>query len=200
MFKLIQRLKFILAARKHGSRIHIRADIKNSTKIHLEGKAKILAMASVDGSKNGKGVWIGQQVTINPYAQIQGGLGGIRIEDGSEVNNFTFINGDGSVKIGRNVLIGPHVTIVSANHGFNNPGMPIKQQESILKEVVIEDDVWIGASAVILPGVHIGKGSIVGAGAVVTKHCAPGSILFGVPAQCHGFRPGYEPSRIGARA
>lgn len=197
MSKLIQRLKFILAARKQGSRIHLRADIKNPINIHLEGKAKILAMASVDGSKDGKGVWIGRQVTINPYVQIQGGFGGIRIDDGSEVNNFTFINGNGSVKIGKNVLIGPHVTIVSANHGFNNPSIPIKYQESIPKEIVIDDDVWIGANAVILPGVHIGRGSIVGAGAVVTKHCAPGSILLGVPAQCHRFRPGYEPSHVG---
>lgn len=55
MRKLIQRLKFILAARKHGSRVHIRADIKNPTKIHLEGKVKILAMASVDGGGGGGG-------------------------------------------------------------------------------------------------------------------------------------------------
>ena len=171
--------------------MHLRADIKNPLKIHLEGQVKILAMAAIDGSKSGKGVRLGQRVTINPYAQIQGGLGGIQIGEGSEVNNFTFINGDGSVRIGKDVLIGPHVTIVSANHGFADSDIPIKRQASTLKEVVIDDDVWIGAGAIILPGVHLGKGTIVGAGAVVTKSCPPGSILFGVPARHRGSRPAY---------
>ena len=59
--------------------------------------------------------------------------------------------------IGNNVIIGPRVVIHSANHKYNDPDIPIQKQGHIFKKVMIEDDVWIGAGAIILPGVQIGK-------------------------------------------
>ena len=69
----------------------------------------------------------------------------------------------GGIDIGNHVQVGPNVTIVTENHDFAN--------RYILKckSVVIEDNVWIGANAVIMPGVHIGKNAVIAGGAIVTK-------------------------------
>lgn len=90
----------------------------------------------------------------------------------------------GVVKIGNDVMMGPDVIIQSQNHIFNNRLLPMRLQgASEDKPVVIGDDVWIGARAIILPGVHIGSGAIVGAGAVVTKDVPEFAIVAGNPAR-----------------
>lgn len=90
----------------------------------------------------------------------------------------------GPVTIGRYVMMGPDVIIMTANHRFDDITVPMCRQ-GYEKElpVVIEDDVWIGARVIILPGVKIGKGSVIGAGAVVTKSFEPYSVIGGVPAK-----------------
>jgi maltose O-acetyltransferase len=86
------------------------------------------------------------------------------------------------VTIGRHGLIAPGVFITDHNHG-TSIDEPIFRQPSVHSTVVIGDDVWIGANAVILPGVNIGDGAVVGAGAVVTSDVPPRSIVGGVPAR-----------------
>lgn len=86
--------------------------------------------------------------------------------------------------IGDNVMMGPNVTIITRNHRFDSTEIPMNDQGYYDHEpVIIEDDVWIGNNVIILPGVRIGKGSIIGAGAVVTKNITPYSIVGGVPAK-----------------
>ena len=86
------------------------------------------------------------------------------------------------VRIGAHVLIGPGVFIT--DHGHNlEAGRPIGSQGCSSEPVDVDDDVWLGAHAVILPGVHIGSGAVVGAGAVVTRDVAPSTIVAGVPAR-----------------
>jgi len=90
------------------------------------------------------------------------------------------------VEIGDRVAISPNVTIIASSNP-NNSRLTEKnyvRMNLIKKEkVIIEDDVWIGSNALILPGVHIGKGAIIGAGAVVTKDVLPYTIVAGVPAR-----------------
>jgi len=90
------------------------------------------------------------------------------------------------VEIGDRVAISPNVTIIASSNP-NNSRLAEKnyvRMNLIKKEkVIIEDDVWIGSNALILPGVHIGKGAIIGAGAVVTKDVLPYTIVAGVPAR-----------------
>ena len=89
-----------------------------------------------------------------------------------------------NVFIGSNVMMGPDCMLFTRNHKFSDLTIPMCQQGfSDRKEVVIEDDVWIGARVIILPGVRVGKGSIIGAGAVVTKDVPPYSIVGGNPAK-----------------
>ncbi|MBI4832833.1 MAG: acyltransferase, partial [Candidatus Lindowbacteria bacterium] len=104
------------------------------------------------------------------------------------VNRGVHIYGRGGVKFGDYVLIGPNVVIASSQHRYNIKGTPILFQGHEKKPVVIGNDVWIGANAVILPGVSIADGTIIGAGAVVTGDTEPYSIFGGVPARKIGER------------
>ena len=89
-----------------------------------------------------------------------------------------------NVEIGRNVMMGPDVKIYTINHNFKRTDIPMNEQGfQKSKKVIIEDDVWIGANVIILPGVKIGKGSILGAGAVISKNVEQYSIMAGNPAQ-----------------
>jgi len=95
----------------------------------------------------------------------------------------------GPVTIGSDVLMGPQVLIYTRNHEFRNADLPISEQGySQERPVAIGDDVWIGARAIVLPGVEIGSGAIVGAGAVVTRSVEPYAIVAGNPAVKVGSR------------
>jgi acetyltransferase-like isoleucine patch superfamily enzyme len=102
----------------------------------------------------------------------------LRLANDIDVGEFTHIRASGGVTIGNRVLIASHVVITSRAHPLELPRFGVTRDAP----VVIEDDVWIGAGAIVLPGVTIGRGSIVGAGAVVTHDVAPGTIVTGVPA------------------
>ena len=106
----------------------------------------------------------------------------IIIGDNVTINRFSVITAKDKVIIGNNVLIGSHVIINSGNHVFSNVDIPINQQGHSIAPIIIEDDVWIGSNACVLAGVTIGKGSVIGAGAVVTKNVEPYSVMGGVPA------------------
>lgn len=86
-------------------------------------------------------------------------------------------------------MMGPRVTILALNHEFSSVDVPmIRQGHAAPKPVIIGNDVWIGAQAIILPGVTVGDGAIVGAGAVVAKPVAPFTIVAGNPARVIGQR------------
>ncbi len=108
-----------------------------------------------------------------------------RISVGSNfgVNSFTYINGVGGISIGSYVLIGSNVTISSGMHPIEGDASPIFSRKTIHKKIIIEDDVWIGAGAVIMPGVRIRKGTVVGANSVVTKDTIEYSVVVGAPAR-----------------
>lgn len=94
-----------------------------------------------------------------------------------------FIQVRGPVKIGSHVMFGPGVSIFSENHCFDDPNKRLTEQPTLRKGVVIEDNVWVGAKAIILDGVTVGTGSIVAAGCVVTKDVSPHSVVAGVPGK-----------------
>jgi maltose O-acetyltransferase len=113
---------------------------------------------------------------------------GLRVGENSGWGVGCFINAGGGVTIGNNVLIGPKVVIHSLNHVYRDAGVLIRFQGHVAKPVVIEDDVWIGAGAVILPGVRVGRGAVVGAGSVVTKDVPAFGVVVGNPARFVRFR------------
>lgn len=95
----------------------------------------------------------------------------------------------GPLKIGKNVMMGPDVIIYTTNHETSRTDIPMRGQGATPpKKVTIKDDVWIGARVIILPGVTIGKGVILAAGAVVTKDIPDYAVAGGVPAKVIKFR------------
>ena len=99
----------------------------------------------------------------------------------------------GPLEIGDNVMMGPDVRILTNNHRTERTDIPMCQQGSLPKQkVTIGNDVWIGTRVVILPGVHIGNGSIIAAGAVVSKDVPKYAVVGGVPAKVIKYRKSNE--------
>lgn len=109
--------------------------------------------------------------------------GSIRLGNDCFVGAYAILNGHGGIEIGDNVLIAGQCHIIAGNHRFEDPDRPINTQGIDSRGIVIEDDVWLGAGVKVLDGVRIGRGSVVSAGAVVTRNVAPLSIMAGVPAR-----------------
>lgn len=131
----------------------------------------------------------GKGVFIRPMSSDIKGLWNLSIGDGTSIpKGSTFYCTDAPLTIGRKVIFGPHPTIITGDHRTDIIGkyiIDVTREEKLPENdllVVIEDDVWVGANVTILKGVTIGRGSIVAAGAVVTKSFPPYSVIGGVPA------------------
>ncbi|GEN66733.1 MULTISPECIES: acyltransferase [Chryseobacterium] len=134
--------------------------------------------------RNHKHISLGKKVQINPFVTLWPLK--LEIGDHTQINPGTSIYG--IVSIGENVMIAPNCMIAGGNHNFLQTDIPMILQGSSEKGIIIEDDVWIGANSVITDGVTIKKGSIVAAGAVVTKDTEMYSINAGVPSIIIKFR------------
>ncbi|MBK8900818.1 MAG: acyltransferase [Anaerolineaceae bacterium] len=108
---------------------------------------------------------------------------GIKIGRDSLIGEYTIIRGQGGVTIGDRVFTSPFTQIIAVNHIFDDPKRPFTHQGITAEGIVIEDDCWLGAGAVITDGVRVGQGSVVAAGAVVTRDVPPHSVVAGVPAK-----------------
>ncbi len=112
------------------------------------------------------------------------------------ISSHSQLNAAGGIEIGDDTLIGPGCAIWSVNHRFEELDTPVRLQGYAPQPVTIGRDCWLAAHVTVLPGVQIGEGSIVAAGAVVTRSCEPGSILAGVPARAVGTRAGTKASHL----
>ena len=125
--------------------------------------------------------WLGQKSVIESYSCINNAVGDVTIGDQTRIGiHCTVI---GPVCIGNNVNLAQGITVTALNHNFKDATKRIDEQGISTKPVVISDDVWIGANAVILPGVTIGRHVVVAAGAVVTKDVPDNCVVGGVPAK-----------------
>ena len=111
----------------------------------------------------------------NPQPMILG--------DNTIVNRRCTLDGRGGLRIGNNVSISPEVMFITSQHLKDDPGFRIED-----KPIVIEDYAWIGSRATLLPGVTIGRGAVVAAGAVVAKDVSPFTVVGGIPAKLMGER------------
>jgi maltose O-acetyltransferase len=106
------------------------------------------------------------------------------IGEHSIVNRRCTLDGRGGFRVGNNVSISPEVMLITSHHLKDDPDFRVED-----KPIVIEDYAWIGSRATVLPGVTIGKGAVVAAGAVVTKDVRAYSVVGGTPARVIGERP-----------
>ncbi|HRH95012.1 MAG TPA: acyltransferase [Prosthecobacter sp.] len=113
----------------------------------------------------------------------------LRIGTGTYVNRYTIFDAHSHLHIGRDVMIGPHCYFTDADHGME-PGSSVKSQPMHHRPLIVEDEVWIGARVTVLPGVRIGRGAVVAAGAVVTRDVPAMAVVVGVPARVMKYRDG----------
>ena len=123
---------------------------------------------------------LGQHSVVESYSCINNAVGDVVIGDHTRIGIHNTIIGP--VTIGNHVNLAQGITVTALNHNFDDTTKRIDEQGIATKPVVISDDVWIGANAVILPGVTIGRHVVVAAGAVVTKGVPDNTIVGGVPA------------------
>ena len=124
---------------------------------------------------------LGDYSVIESFACINNAVGDVIIGDHTRIGLHNTIIGP--VDIGSHVNLAQGITVTALNHNFNNTDKRIDEQGVSTTPVTIEDDVWVGANAVILPGVTIGNHCVVAAGTVVTKDVPPHSLVAGVPAK-----------------
>ena len=125
--------------------------------------------------------WLGRRSVVESYCCINNAVGDVIIGDYTRIGlHITII---GPVCIGNHVNLAQGITITALNHNFSDATKRIDEQGIATKPVVIKDDVWIGANAVVLPGVTIGSHAVVAAGAVVTHDVPDNTVVGGVPAK-----------------
>lgn len=155
----------------HGKHITCGRNVK------FEDYAEIQGLAS-DGLLFGDNVTISRGVMIRPSSYYGGDLGkGLVMGDNSSIGPYGYVGCSGKIVIGRNVMFGPKCSLFAENHNFKDTESTIKSQGVNQKGIVIEDDCWIGSNVIILDGVTIGKGSVIGAGTLVSKNVPAGSVV-----------------------
>ncbi len=132
----------------------------------------------------GRDVYVGHQAILEGYHRNR-----LVVGDGSWLGAQCFLHAAGGLTIGRNVGVGPGVRVLTSRHGEAGRAVAILHAPLELLPVAIEDDVDLGVGAVVLPGVTIGRGAQVGAGAVVTHDVPPYAVVAGVPARVLRERP-----------
>lgn len=132
-----------------------------------------------------KGLFIGSNVLVGRNTSISCKGGDIEIGDYTNIGPANIIISESSLKIGQYVFTSGHVYMIAGgNHTFDRRDIPIWHQPCISKGgIVLDDDIWIGASSTILDGVRIGRGAIIGAATLVHKRIRPYTVNLGVPAQ-----------------
>lgn len=162
---------------KFGCRIHIKA---------------LLLVQDTSRFTLGNGVFIGANTVLLCMDDPKGIKGTAKLSIGNgtsigEMNNIRAAGGE--IIIGEKCILSQYITIVAANHLISKEQFMIDQAWDTSKnKVVIHDDVWIGSHAQIMPGVTIGKGAIIAAGATVTKDVEPYAIMLGSPAKLLRYR------------
>ena len=124
---------------------------------------------------------LGNYSVVESYSCINNAVGDVIIGDHTRVGLHNTVIGP--VTIGNHVNLAQGITVTALNHNFAEKGLRIDEQGVSTNPVTIGNDIWIGANAVILPGVTIGDHSVVAAGAVVTKDIPPHTLVAGVPAK-----------------
>ncbi len=127
------------------------------------------------------GFALGAESIIEDFATVNNGMGGVFIGDRTLVGLGNVLIGP--LRIGNDVIIAQNVVFSGLNHGYHDVQRPIKDQPCTTAEIVVEDEVWIGANAVITAGVRIGKHAVVAGGSVVTKDVPPYTVVGGNPAR-----------------
>jgi len=137
----------------------------------------------IDAKGSGSQITIGDQVLLGRHTILSCNASELSIGSFVSIGPFCFMVSRSHLRIGDNVAIGAGTYMLGGGHVFDDPDTPVILQERTSKGIVIEDGAWIGIGAKILDGVTVGRNSIVGAGAVVSKDVPPWTVAMGNPAR-----------------
>ena len=160
------------------------------TRVRLAGCGKGLRLRLSSRVLGHRNIVLGERFNSLGHIYLYAHDGGrLEVGDDCTVNtNVQFGAAGGKIVVGNHVMIAANVVLRAANHGMLRNGVPMDQQPQIGGVIRIGNDVWIGSNAVITSDVDIADGTVVGAGAVVTRSTEPYSIVAGVPARKIGQR------------
>ena len=147
------------------------------------GAGSIVDASGSRGVKMGRGAKIGRRSIVTTTSQLGKRGVGVTIGAFSGIGDYAHIGCSGGVTIGQDVIAGPYVTFHSQEHVVDDLDRPIRSQGTRESEIIIDDDVWIGARATFLAGARVSAGSVVAAGSVVRGKFPPNCIIGGVPAR-----------------
>jgi acetyltransferase-like isoleucine patch superfamily enzyme len=180
VYRLILRMDG-LSAIENGVRIRFANNVRLARGVYIDEGVYLHALPH--------GIEIGENTYVMNHAELHvynfRGLphAGIKIGKNCLISEFSVLRGQGGINIGDNVYTSPFVQIVAVNHVYDDSARPIIEQGITAQGIVIDDDVWIGSSAIILDGVRVGEGAVVAAGAVVSKDVPPHTVVAGLPAK-----------------
>lgn len=158
----------------------------------ISEKANISKLADIEASVKGSRLVVEDNVMIDAFVKIKftGGSGDIIIGEGTYINSGCVLYSGNGISIGKDVLIAANCTFAPVNHEYKDKNKTIKSQRFRPGKggIRIEDDVWIGAGAIILDGSLIKKGCVIGAGCIVNGHTEEYGVYTGNPMTLKKFR------------
>ncbi|MGB8645930.1 MAG: acyltransferase [Anaerolineae bacterium] len=179
-YRLILRMDGI-AAIESNVRIRYADHVHLARNVYLDEGVYLHAMPN--GIEIGENSYVMHHAELHVFNFRNLPNAGIKIGKNCLISEFNVMRGQGGITIGDNVYTSPFVQMVAVNHVYNDRNQPIIAQGITAQGIVVEDNCWIGSGAIILDGVHIGRGSVVAAGSVVSKDVPPYTIVAGVPAK-----------------
>jgi acetyltransferase-like isoleucine patch superfamily enzyme len=173
-------------ALRSGAGISSSAIVRGLANIKFDRDCRIGRQVELNASQGS--IRLGKQVSLGPFVIIESRGGDIHIGHRTGIGPFCILYGHGNLEIGKDCLIASHVVFIPENHRFDRLDVPMREQGGARQGIHVGDDVWLATQVVVLDGVSIGKGAVIGAGAVVTHDIPPYAIAYGVPAKVVGYR------------
>jgi acetyltransferase-like isoleucine patch superfamily enzyme len=169
-----------------SAKISSRVRFSGTSRISIEEGASIGQYAEIHSGGNliriQANAFIDLGVSIRDCGELSRSSG-IVLGENSSLGPYCCLAGPGAINIGSNCMIASHCSMYANNHSFDDLARPINSQPLTVKGITIEDDCWLGTGVRVLDGVTIGTGSVIGAGAVVSRDIPPYSVAIGVPAR-----------------
>ncbi len=170
-----------VAAIENGVRLRFASNIRLGRGAYLD--QAVYLHACPNGIEIGEGSFVMHGAELHVYNFRNIPHSGICIGCNCLISEYNVLRGQGGITIGDNVYTAPLVQLLAVDHVYDDPARPIIEQGITAQGIVVEDNAWIGTAAIILDGVRVGKGAVVGAGAVVTEDVPPHTVVAGVPAK-----------------
>ena len=179
-YRLILRMEGV-AAIEAGVRLRFADHIRLGRNAYLD--EGVYLHACPGGIEIGAGTYVMHHAELHVYNFRRLPHAGIRVGRDSLIGEFNCLRGQGGITIGDRVYFAPLVQVLAVNHVYDDPTRPFVEQGITAQGIVIEDDVWVGAGAIVLDGVRIGRGAVIAAGAVVAADVPAHTVAAGVPAR-----------------